>query len=104
MLNKILRTYKELNRMIEDKQKIVVIGCINPMSAARAYLDALKENTDIVIEYFDTEGSFRGLKYDTLFVDEWLDELKSQELIASEIVSLQPTNPNFDKDSWTKKH
>ena len=89
--------------MTKDKQKILVIGCINPMSAARAYLNAIKENTDIQIEYFDTEGSFRGLKYDTLFVDEWLNEAEAQELIVSSVVSLQPTNPNFGKESWRKK-
>ena len=103
MLNKMLRAYKELNRMTKDKQKILVIGCINPMSAARAYLNAIKENTDIQIEYFDTEGSFRGLKYDTLFVDEWLNEVEAQELLASATVSLQPTNPNFAKESWRKR-
>lgn len=89
--------------MTKDKQKILVIGCINPMSAARTYLNAIKENTDIVIEYFDTEGSFRGLNYDNIIVDDWIDELKAQELIASETVSLQPTNPNFGKESWRKK-
>jgi len=89
--------------MTKDKQKILVIGCINPTSAARVYLNAMKENTDIVIEYFDTEGSFRGLNYDTIIVDEWLDELKAQELLASATVSLQPTNPNFAKESWRKK-
>lgn len=89
--------------MIKDKQKILVIGCINPMPAARAYLNAMKENTDIVIEYFNAEDSFRGLKYDNIIVDDWIDELKAQELLASEIVSLQPTNPNFAKESWRKK-
>lgn len=89
--------------MTKDKQKILVIGCINPMYAARAYLNAMKENTDIVIEYFNAEGSFRGLNYDSIIVDDWIDELKAQELIASEIVSLQPTNPNFGKESWRKK-
>lgn len=89
--------------MTKDKQKIVVIGCINPMSAARIYLDALKENTDTQIEYFDTEGGFRGLKYDNIIVDEWIDELKAQELIASTTVNLQPTNPYFAKESWRKK-
>ena len=89
--------------MSDEKKKVLVIGCINPMSAARAYLNAIKENTDIVIEYFDTEGSFRGLNYDTIIVDDWIGELKAQELIASEIVSLQPTNPNFAKESWRKK-
>ena len=89
--------------MTKDKKKILVIGCINPMSAARAYLDSMKENTDIVIEYFDTEGSFRGLNYDSIIVDDWINELKAQELIASEIVNSQPTNPNFGKESWRKK-
>ena len=103
MLNKMLRIYKELNRMTKDKQKIVVIGCINQMSAARTYLNAMKENTNIVIEYFDTEGSFRGLKYDTLFVDEWLNEVEAQELIGSTTVKVQPTNPNFGKESWRKR-
>ena len=103
MLNKILRTYKELNRMIEDKQKIVVIGCINPMSAARAYLDALKENTDIVIEYFDTEGSFRGLKYNNILVDEWMNDVEAQTFTDEKPKLLQPTNPNFGKESWRKK-
>ena len=45
-----LRIYKD-DEMAKDKHKIVVIGCINPMSAAKAYLDATRENTDIVIEY-----------------------------------------------------
>lgn len=89
--------------MTKDKQKILVIGCINPMSAARAYLNAIKENTEIQIEYSDTEGSFRGLKYDSIIVDDWIDELKAQELIASATVNLQPTNPNFAKESWRKK-
>ena len=89
--------------MSNEKKKILAIGCINPMSAARTYLNAIKENTDIVIEYFDTEGSFRGLNYDNIIVDDWIDELKAQELIASETVSLQPTNPNFGKESWRKK-
>ena len=89
--------------MSDEKKKILVIGCISPMSAARAYLGTMKENTDIIIKYFDTEGIFRGLNYDTIIVDEWLDELKAQELITSEIVSLQPTNPNFGKESWRKR-
>ena len=84
--------------MSDEKKKILVIGCISPMSAAGAYLGTMKENTDIIIKYFDTEGIFRGLNYDTIIVDEWLDELKAQELITSEIVSLQPTNPNFAKE------
>ena len=89
--------------MIKDKQKILVIGCINPMSAARAYLNAMKENTDIVIEYFDTEGSFRGLNYDTIIVDELVKELESQTFTDEKPKPLQPTNPNFAKESWRKK-
>ena len=56
-----------------------------------------------MIEYLDTEGSFRGLEYDSIIVDEWIDKLKAQELIASATVSLQPTNPYFAKESWRKK-
>ena len=89
--------------MTKDKQKILVIGCINPMSAARAYLGAMKENTDIVIEYFDTEGSFRGLKYDSIIVDELVKELESQTFTDEKTKFLQPTNPNFGKESWRKK-
>lgn len=89
--------------MGNEKKKILVIGCINPMSATRDYIDAIKENTDIVIEYFGTEDRFRGLKYDNIIVNEWIDELKTQELIASATVNLQPTNPYFAKESWRKK-
>ena len=97
-----LRIYKD-DEMAKDKQKIVVIGCINPMSAAKAYLDATRENTDIQIEYFDTEGSFRGLKYDNIIVDEWLNDAETQILTDEKPKLLQPTNPNFGKESWRKK-
>ena len=89
--------------MGDEKKKILVIGCINPMSAARAYIDAMKEYTDIQIEYFDTEGSFRGLKYDNIIVDEWLNDVEAQIFTDEKPKLLQPTNPNFGKESWRKK-
>ncbi|UNY40449.1 hypothetical protein KLEP7_gp42 [Pseudaeromonas phage vB_PpeM_ KLEP7] len=91
--------------MTKDKQKILVIGCINPMSAARAYLNAIKENTDIPVLFeFYAEGGYQGgLKYDSIIVDELVKELESQTITDEKTKPLQPTNPNFAKESWRKK-
>ena len=89
--------------MAKDKQKIVVIGCINPMSATKAYLDAIKENTNIVVEYRDKDIGFYGEEYSTIIIDDWLNEVTEQELIGSTTVKMQPTNPNFGKESWRKR-
>ena len=89
--------------MNHTKTKILVIGSPNLMSKASAFLTAIKENTDIQIEYFDTEGSFRGLKYDNIIVDELLNDAETQILTDEKPKLLQPTNPNFGKESWRKK-